>query len=408
MTEFLIYNKKKMDIKRTKKSFYREGVIMQRKFLFLAFLFYVSMLGLYAQDSWSWFESFEGAWPVPNWQMNGVAKVSTTYSSIPEVPRISAHSGSYSIGFSTVITNYVITPILLYPEGFLYFSRTNTGTNQITVEYQAEDGTPGPDIDGIWESLGNYISNTRWLPTYIDLFGYTNIYLRFRPTPPAPATKRYTYFDDITVYERNVPVELSSFTAALTQELFVNLHWSTQSETQIAGYNLYRSENNQLYDAIKINLDLIPAANSSAGADYDFQDQEAEEGIWYYWLQSNELDGSSKFFGPISINVTAGDAPDINSVHFSLNRLGPNPYNPTTGTYRGSYSLSKAEHVRMIIYNIKGQKIKTCVDDYKNIGYYTLSWDGRNDNGNICPAGMYYLMMKTDDFSTIKKITIIH
>jgi len=202
---------------------------MRHKILFLSLIFCFAVLGLYAQESWSWFEGFEGDWPLSNWQMSGVARVSSTYSSGYGVPRTGSHSGTFCAGFSTSITDYIITPILLYPEGIFYFSKTNTGNNQVTVEYQEEDATIGPDINGTWETLGNYTSNTRWLPTYIDLLGYTNIYLRFRPTPPAPATKRYTYFDDFTVYEQNVPIELSSFTAVLSQELFVNLHWTTQS-----------------------------------------------------------------------------------------------------------------------------------------------------------------------------------
>jgi len=380
---------------------------MRHKILFLSLIFCFAVLGLYAQESWSWFEGFEGDWPLSNWQMSGVARVSSTYSSGYGVPRTGSHSGTFCAGFSTSITDYIITPILLYPEGIFYFSKTNTGNNQVTVEYQEEDATIGPDINGTWETLGNYTSNTRWLPTYIDLLGYTNIYLRFRPTPPAPATKRYTYFDDFTVYEQNVPIELSSFTAVLSQELFVNLHWTTQSETQIAGYNLFRNENNRLYDAIKINYDLIPANNSSSVTNYEFQDKEVEHGNWYYWLQSMELDGSSYFYGPLNVFVNENGhniTPPIIPEETKLLNSYPNPFKSITNL---SYTLKERGQPMFEIYNVRGQLIRTFLPAPQDKGYYQIVWDGKDLNGTQASSGVYYVRMTCGKYVSSQRLVLM-
>jgi len=315
------------------------------------------------------------------------------------------------VGMSSAENNYMITPMLLNPTSISFFHKKNTGNHHFTVMYQVETTFPadGPNLTGSWTLLLDLASAIGWntTATTIPLTGLTNIYIRFMPTPPPPTPLKFFYLDDITVYEGTVPVELSSFTAVLTQELFVNLNWTTQSETQSSGYNVFKNDSNELYDATRVNLSLIPATNTSEETNYVYTDTEVEPGTWYYWLQSNDLDGTSKYFGPISVIINNGGTPEVVPVSFALNQLGPNPFNPANTQLTGSFGLSKAENVSMVVYNIRGQKVRTLINGMKNVGFHTLTWDGRDDNGSLCRSGMYYLVMLTDDFSTTKKIALI-
>jgi hypothetical protein len=59
------------------------------------------------------------------------------------------------------------------------------------------------------------------------------------------------------------PVELSSFTASVTAQNFVQLAWVTQSETDMLGYNVLRGDTNTPQAAVCMNADIIPAGNQS-------------------------------------------------------------------------------------------------------------------------------------------------
>jgi flagellar hook assembly protein FlgD len=67
-------------------------------------------------------------------------------------------------------------------------------------------------------------------------------------------------------------------------------------------------------------------------------------------------------------------------------QIFPNPFNPETTVH---YSLESPEHVKVRVYNIQGQLIRTLTDDYRPAGNHTVRWDGRLDNGGYAAAGIY-------------------
>ena len=95
-------------------------------------------------------------------------------------------------------------------------------------------------------------------------------------------------------------VEISSFTAEpLNKEIIVK--WTTESEIDNAGFNIYRStEENGEY--IKINDSLISAQGSSAqGASYELIDMVVKNRkTYYYKLEDIDLNGKSTMHGLVS------------------------------------------------------------------------------------------------------------
>ena len=79
------------------------------------------------------------------------------------------------------------------------------------------------------------------------------------------------------------------------------LEWSTESEIDNAGFNLYRSETEN-GEYIKINNGLIPAQGSpTQGASYEFIDKNVKNRkIYYYKLEDIDMNGVSTFHGPVS------------------------------------------------------------------------------------------------------------
>ena len=63
-----------------------------------------------------------------------------------------------------------------------------------------------------------------------------------------------------------------------------------------------------------------------------------------------------------------------------------NPFNPETNI---SYALQDAEHVKVCIYNVQGQLIRTLVDEMQPAGSYTVRWNGFQDNDEKAVSGLY-------------------
>jgi len=89
---------------------------------------------------------------------------------------------------------------------------------------------------------------------------------------------------------------------------------------------------------------------------------------------------------------------------FTLSQNYPNPFNTTTVI---SYCLRKNAHVRVVVYNLRGQKVKTLVDEQKPAGEYQTTWEGRNDSGEEVASGVYFYRMNAGDFSQTKKMVLL-
>jgi hypothetical protein len=94
-------------------------------------------------------------------------------------------------------------------------------------------------------------------------------------------------------------IALNTFTAVSKSDKVI-LQWSTESEIDNAGFNIYRSgAEDEKYT--KINSSLIPAQGSSAqGASYECIDANVQNRkTYYYKLEDIDLSGKSTMHGPV-------------------------------------------------------------------------------------------------------------
>jgi hypothetical protein len=82
----------------------------------------------------------------------------------------------------------------------------------------------------------------------------------------------------------------------------VIVEWTTESEVNLAGFNLYRSDEPE-GPYLKVNDALIPASHDPVtGGSYVYTDTAVTAGVTYYYkLEDVELDGSSTMHGPIEV-----------------------------------------------------------------------------------------------------------
>ena len=94
---------------------------------------------------------------------------------------------------------------------------------------------------------------------------------------------------------------------------------------------------------------------------------------------------------------------ELQIMDFSLSNF-PNPFNPTTTI---NFQLSVDSEVELKIYNIKGQKVKTLVNDSFIEGNHSVIWNGKDSNGNQVGSGIYFYKLKAGDFQKVRKMILL-
>jgi len=202
-----------------------------------------------------------------------------------------------------------------------------------------------------------------------------------------------------------LPVELSHFSATLTAENYVQLTWTSQTESNLLGYNVYRNDASDLSSALKVS-ELIEGTNTSIAQTYIYVDEELQQdGTYYYWLQNVDMDGTVGFHGPASVDFSTGGGPGAPPIPLvtRLENAYPNPFNPDT-TIR--YQLKDPAQVRIDIYNLKGQIVRSFSQSHDAPGYYKLNWDGCDGSGRALSSGVYLYKMSAGSYSAAKKLVL--
>lgn len=83
----------------------------------------------------------------------------------------------------------------------------------------------------------------------------------------------------------------------------------------------------------------------------------------------------------------------------------PNPFNPTTSI---KFTTPTNTSVGLIIYNLKGQKVRTLISDKDYApGTHTVIWDGKDDTGSNASSGVYFYKLITPARSITNKMLLL-
>ncbi len=82
----------------------------------------------------------------------------------------------------------------------------------------------------------------------------------------------------------------------------------------------------------------------------------------------------------------------------------PNPFNATT-TIR--YNLPEQANVRLEVFNILGQRVKTLVNEPQTAGYKQVVWDGKNDQGDNVSSGVYFYRISAGKHRDVFKMSLL-
>ncbi len=198
----------------------------------------------------------------------------------------------------------------------------------------------------------------------------------------------------------SLPVELTSFTVTAGDGQ-ITLRWTTESEIENLGFNIYRSTNSNVKFLI-INDELIPGAGSSSSRhEYEYVDKGLTNGVKYrYKLEDVDYSGNTKLHGPVSATPIKKAAPK----EFRLYPNYPNPFNPFTTI---SYDLPDDGFVELSVYNMRGEKVATLMQGNQEAGSYRMNWDGTSQSGDMVASGIYFLRIASGSYSRTSKIVFI-
>ncbi|MDD3524620.1 MAG: FlgD immunoglobulin-like domain containing protein, partial [Candidatus Cloacimonetes bacterium] len=82
----------------------------------------------------------------------------------------------------------------------------------------------------------------------------------------------------------------------------------------------------------------------------------------------------------------------------------PNPFNPSTTI---SYSLPEATKVRLDIYNLKGQLVKSLVNAKQQTGIHSVVWNGNDTNNTPVASGVYLYRVSSQNGIQIKRMLLL-
>jgi len=216
----------------------------------------------------------------------------------------------------------------------------------------------------------------------------------------------YGKLNTYAAFDNTLPVVLSHFIAIYVpqdvSDEHISISWTTQSEADILGFNIFRANINNIATAENtINNELINGMGSvTIPTTYEFNDYQSnvsEE--HFYWLEVLNFSGIQEIHGPTL--YTPGDINGDNEPEYIVETIlyenFPNPaHNSTTIRYHITGAIDE-QIAYVFLYNIKGQLVKTKVGEN---GRATLNLEGLG-------SGIYFYQIRYKASIITKKMIII-
>jgi len=182
--------------------------------------------------------------------------------------------------------------------------------------------------------------------------------------------------------------------------------------------------NNECYGAEVIKGEMVPLKAYVLESDIDFTTADVEfrvhkygtrapaqvfnnyqvfdQGSQAYKTRKIDLNDSANFY-QVTLNA---NAPTNETDHIYATLIGnyPNPFNPSTTI---SFSLAQPGNVRLSIYNIRGQLVKTLMNETKETGRHSIIWNGDDNSANKVSSGIYFYRIETSSSVETKKMLLM-
>ncbi len=129
---------------------------------------------------------------------------------------------------------------------------------------------------------------------------------------------------------------------------------------------------------------------------------------WHVWTGTAYYDDFSIYeITDIEVSVPRGTDPpngDGIAAAYRLEQNYPNPFNPVTNI---EYFVPTEGKVRLEIYNLLGQKVRTLVNEVRGTGSHTAVWNATDETGASVASGVYIYRLQIGSATLTKKMVLI-
>ncbi len=203
----------------------------------------------------------------------------------------------------------------------------------------------------------------------------------------------------IPVTHTPLPIQLSSFTAAVRTGNTVLLEWATVSETNNYGFSVERSPDPPDNFHALSNSFVGGHGTTLQTCQYSYTDAGAGTGTWWYRLQQVDLDGAVHHTEAVKVEITRGANDGMPPSVFSLAQNYPNPFNPATTIV---VALPRDAWVSLAVYNLLGENVAQLVDGMMTAGYHNVVFDASR-----LASGCYLYRLKAGGFVAAKRLLLV-
>ena len=173
------------------------------------------------------------------------------------------------------------------------------------------------------------------------------------------------------------------------QDLHQSITSEITEEDEIYYWNVrLNTESLETVD-FNVNFENIPENLNAFIIIADAQYQLLEDGIISF--EPSEME---TYFQIKISDALANNDEDLIAPKLSLSNY-PNPFNPTTTI---SFSIPESsENTEIVIYNVKGQKVKRLLYEKISAGEHKVVWNGKDDNGKQVSSGVYFCKLSQEN-----------
>jgi hypothetical protein len=125
--------------------------------------------------------------------------------------------------------------------------------------------------------------------------------------------------------------------------------------------------------------------------------------VIYEWYDNGQWDEWGRtlfYYDPVSADEITVQVAELSTENY------PNPFNPETTI---AFNLPESGNVRVDIYNMRGQKVKTILNKELEAGEHQVQWNGKDRQGNVAPSGIYFYRVDAEGgrYTSTRKMLLL-
>jgi hypothetical protein len=123
-------------------------------------------------------------------------------------------------------------------------------------------------------------------------------------------------------------------------------------------------------------------------------------------MKTGEAKALTEYILEEKFNEPVGNSDQIvpSNAMNKLEQNFPNPFNPET---KINYSLVSSSTVVLNVYNVRGQKVRTLVNNQESAGHHTVKWNGTDDYGKQVSSGIYFYRLDCNKVHITRKMLLL-